>query len=300
MLIPMADTAARHSILVGVDGSPSASQAVEWAAREGLRRTLPLRLFHAAVMPPSSAHVAAYPGTGLEESIIEQGHRWLDEAAALARRTADGAEVRTELRVGKPANELADESEHAFMAVLGSRGLGGFRGMLLGSVSQGVAARGRCPVIVVRGKLPGLPPQDAGPVVVGVDGSAVSEAAVAFAYEEASLRETSLVAVHTWLDASVAQTWMAMPFDIDWAAVAEDERRVLAERLAGWAEKYPDVPVRREVLYDRPVRALLAQAEDAQLLVVGSRGRGGFTGMTLGSTSQALLHYSECPVAVVR
>lgn len=296
----MADTAARHSILVGVDGSPSALQAVEWAAREAVRRQLPVRLFHACVLPPRSRHITAHAGAEVPEVLVEQGHRWLRRAKARAREAASAVQVETELRVGSPVAKMVDESAHALMVVLGSRGLGGFRGMLVGSVSSGVAARGRCPVVVVRGPVPGEPPPERGPVVVGVDGSPTSDAAVAFAFEEASLRETSLLAVHTWLDVSVAETWAALPFDIDWQAVAEDEGRLLAERLSGWGEKYPDVPVRREVLRDRPVRGLLAQAEGAQLIAVGSRGRGGFSGMGLGSTSQALLHYSQCPVAVVR
>ena len=179
--------------------------------------------------------------------------------------------------------------------MLGSRGLGGFRGMFVGSVSAAVCAHGHCPVVVVRGRLPG-----AGPVVVGVDGSEAGEAALAFAFEEAACRQVPLVAVHTWVDTSVAETWSALPIDVDWAAVAEDERRLLAERMAGWQEKYPDVQVRQEVVRDRPVRGLLACAKEAQLVVVGSRGRHGFRGTGLGSTSQALLHHGECPVAVVR
>jgi len=296
----MVDTGERHSILVGVDGSASASQAVAWAAREAVRRHRPVRLFHACVLPPRSRHVTAHPGTQVPEALVEQGHHWLRRAKALAREAASGVAVETGLRVGTPVDVLVGESAHALMVVLGSRGLGGFRGMLLGSVSSGVAIQGQCPVVVVRGPMPDQPPPDQGPVVVGVDGSPVSDAAVAFAFEEASLRQTSLVAVHTWLDVSVAETWAALPFDIDWKAVADDENRLLAERLAGWSEKYPDVPVRREVLRDRPVRGLLAQAEGAQLIVVGSRGRGVASRMGLGSTSQALLHYGECPVAVVR
>lgn len=294
MLGGMVDTAARHSILVGVDGSPSALRAVEWAAKEAARRHVPVRLCHVGVLPPRTPHVTA--PAPIHDVVTDQGRRWLQ----LAKVAVPGVEVETELRLGTPVADLVEASSHARMVVLGSHGLGGFEGMLAGSVSSGVAARAHCPVVVVRGRLPDEPPPMTGPVVVGVDGSAASDAAVAFAFEAASLRETSLIAVHTWLDVSVAEAWAALPYDVDWDAVAEDERRLLAERLAGWSEKYPDVPVRRVVLRDRPVRGLLAEAEGAQLIAVGSRGRGGFPGMGLGSTSQALLHYSECPVAVVR
>ncbi|WAL68967.1 universal stress protein [Amycolatopsis cynarae] len=296
----MTDTAAHHQIIVGVDGSVSALHAVRWAAREAARRHLPLRLYHACVLPPAAPHVAKESRDGVVEGLIEQGHEWLRAAEWEARDLAPAIEVHRELRVGTASALLIDQSRHARLVVLGSRGLGGFEGMLVGSVSVALAAHGHCPVVVVRGHTPQDPPPEGGPVLVGVDGSPVSDAAVAFAFEEASLREVGLVAVHTWTDMSVGETWSVLPFDIDYDAVAEDERRLLAERMTGWREKYPDVSVREVVLRDRPVRGLLKEAESAQLIVVGSRGRGAMTGMGLGSTSQALLHHSVCPVAVVR
>ena len=134
-------------------------------------------------------------------------------------------------------------------------------------------------------------------MVVGVDGSPTSEAATAFAFEAASLRRVPLVAVHVWRDVLVDATMAPL---LDWDVIDSDEREVLAERLAGWSEKYPDVPVRRLVARDRPARALVEESGRAQLVVVGSRGRGGFHGLLLGSVSQALLHHAHCPVAVVR
>ncbi|WP_431878315.1 universal stress protein [Amycolatopsis sacchari] len=296
----MVETKARQAVVVGVDGSEPALHATRWAAREAVRRHVPLHLFNACVLPALGPHVAGSAEAGILEALIEQGHRWLRQARAEAWEADGGVELQTELRVGPAAGELIDESAHALMVVLGSRGLGGFRGMLVGSVSSAVAAHGHSPVVVVRGRMPAAPPPESGPVVVGVDGSEVSEAAVAFAFEEAALRAVPLVAVHTWVDVSVAETWSALPFDVDWEAVEQDERRLLAERMAGWREKYPDVEVRQEVVRDRPVRGLLARAEGAQLIVVGSCGRHVLSGMGLGSTSQALLHHSECPVAVVR
>ncbi|WP_189226392.1 universal stress protein, partial [Saccharothrix coeruleofusca] len=131
-----------------------------------------------------------------------------------------------------------------------------------------------------------------GAVVVGVDGSPVSEQAVAFAFEQASSRAAPLTALIAWTDLPTG--------GVDWARVEQERRRLLAERLAGWQEKYPDVRVTRVVVRDRPVRALLAAARGARLLVVGSRGAGGFQGMLLGSTSQALVSHAPCPLAVVR
>jgi len=295
----MMDTAAHHAILVGVDGSSSALHATRWAAREAARRRVPLRLFHACVLPAVSRPTVSLPG-GAVEALVELGHQWLRRADWEARDVAPGIEIHTDLRVGLAAGQLIEESAHARLVVLGSRGLGGFEGMLVGSVSVGVAAHGHCPVVVVRGRTLEDPPPEGGPVVVGVDGSPVSEAAVAFAFDTASLWGVPLVAVHTWQDMSAGETWSVLPFDIDYEAVAEDERRLLAERMAGWREKYPDVEVRQRVVRDRPVRGLLAAAEGAQLIVVGSRGRGALKGVGLGSTSQALLHHSACTVAVVR
>jgi nucleotide-binding universal stress UspA family protein len=138
-------------------------------------------------------------------------------------------------------------------------------------------------------------------VVVGVDGSPVSEPAIAMAFEEASTRDAELVAVHTWIDlASDSAYAHAIRYITGWEDHEAAAHAVLAERLAGWQEKYPEVVVRRVVAQDRPVRCLLAHAEDAQLLVVGSRGRGGFTGMLDGSTSQALMYHTPCPLLVVR
>lgn len=300
-VVNMTDTAAHHSILVGVDGSASATHAVRWAAREAARRHVPLRLFHACALPPAAPHASSLTRVGVTESLIEQGHQWLRQAEWDAHDVAPGIEVHRDLRVGGAAALLIDESGSARLAVLGSRGLGGFSGLLVGSVSVGVAEHGHCPVVVVRGRTLEDPPPEGGPVVVGMDGSPVSDTAAAFAFDEASLRGVPLVAVHTWMDPSVGETWSVPPFDIDLDAIAEDETRLLAERMAGWGEKYPDVRVRQVVVRDRPVRGLLTAADGAQLLVVGSRGRGGLAGMTgLGSTSHALLHHSTCPVAVVR
>ena len=150
---------------------------------------------------------------------------------------------------------------------------------------------------VVRGRsIDGVPPV-LGPVVVGIDGSSINQAAVAAAFAEASYRRSPLVAVHVWSDVSLAQS-VGVPEN--WNGISETEQAVLAESLAGWQEKFPDVEVRRVVAQDRPVRVLSQLSEQASLIVVGHRGRGGFQGMMLGSTSYALIHTADCPVLVVR
>jgi nucleotide-binding universal stress UspA family protein len=282
-------------IVVGVDGSSSALEAVEWAAQECARHRVPLRLVHALLIP-----VRGYPELLIAEHEVRQAMEgqaatWLAEAERTARANAPTVDVEAVRLTGAVVPVLVEESRRARMIVLGSQGLGGFTGLLVGSTAVGLSAHGACPVVVVRG----TPAADA-PVVVGVDGSPASEAAIGFAFEAASTRGVPLTAVMTWTDFLVDSPYNEARLAIDWEQVQEAERRLLAQRMAGWQEKYPDVRVDRVVLRDRPVRALLKLAEDAQLLVVGSRGHGGFTGMLLGSTSQALVYHAPCPLAVVR
>jgi nucleotide-binding universal stress UspA family protein len=192
---------------------------------------------------------------------------------------------------------LAEESRGASLVALGSRGLGGFTGLVVGSTSVGLVARAHCPVVVLRGEHDQQP--SAGPVVVGVDGTPTGEAAIAFAFEQASARGAELVAVHAWNE-PVIEAAFAANVALDPESMQQDAEALVAERLAGWQEKYPDVVVTRDIVRDRPTSVLLRHAAHAQLMVVGTRGLGGFRGLLLGSTSQHLLHHAPCPVAVVR
>jgi len=186
------------------------------------------------------------------------------------------------------------------MVVVGSRGLGGFTGLLLGSVGVALAAHAHCPVAVVRAATPDGPLPTTGPVVVGIDGSDNSLAATEVAFGEAAGRKAPLAAVHTWSDLPLEPPFGPVPSWPETTEVEIYQRQVLADRLAAWTTKHPDIAVRRVVTRDKPAASLLAQAKNAQLIVLGSHGRGGFTGMLLGSTSQALLHHAPCPVIVAR
>jgi nucleotide-binding universal stress UspA family protein len=177
--------------------------------------------------------------------------------------------------------------------VVGEQGAGGLGGALVGSVASTVAAHATGPVVVVRGEVATAP--DA-PVVVGVDGSPTSAAAIDFAAATADAAGCPLVAVHTWWD-SLVDTVPEAFIDLD--AIADDERRLLAEQLSGRSAIHPDLEVSTVVARARPARSLLEQARGARLLVVGTRGRGGFAGLLLGSVSRAMVHRSPCPVAVV-
>jgi nucleotide-binding universal stress UspA family protein len=192
---------------------------------------------------------------------------------------------------------LIRDSLAADTLVLGSRGVGALEGMLLGSTSTQVAAHAHCPVVVVRGRhrSQAQPPH----IVVGFDGSPRSMDAVAYAIAQASLRQLDLTVLHAW-DVSLLEGTLALnaPFEV-WERFEDERVAMTAEAVAGWAEQYPDVQVHPKVVRGRPAEALAKASADADLLVVGSRGHGGFLGLLLGSVSRTVLHLAECPVAVV-
>jgi nucleotide-binding universal stress UspA family protein len=287
-------------IVVGVDGSASALHAVRWAAHEAERRNAPLLLVHVCILASVRHPRQVTPPREYHSALLDQGRHWLTEASEAARRATPGLPVATDLHAGIAADVLITESRTAQLMVLGSRGMGGFTSLLVGSVAVALSAHGHCPVVVMHSSTrDGAPPVD-GPVVVGVDGSELSDAALTFAFEAAAARGVPLVAVHTWLDVNMAGAWTMLPSTVDWNWLQDQEEDRLAERVAVWRDKFPQVEVRPVVVRDRPDRALLEHAVGAQLIVVGSRGCGAFTGMGLGSVSQTLLHHAECPVAVAR
>lgn len=286
-----------RTVVVGIDGSDSALMAVRWAAAEAVRRDVPLRAVTAFVWNQDQALGRIGPGAEYREIMLKMSRRRLAEAAAVAEDAAPGHPVEPQLIVGYPIPVLREESRRAQLVVLGDRGDGGVSGLLLGTVSVAMAGEAECPVVLVRAQ-EGEPVEDGSrSVVVGVDGSRVSEAAVGFAFEAASARGVPLVAVRTWWDLMVDPTLASL---LDGEAIETDERQALAERLAGWGQKYPDVRVNRVVFRDRPARALVAVSKRAQLVVVGSRGCSAAAGLVLGSVSHAVLHKAHCSVAVVR
>jgi len=290
--------ATAQPVVVGIDGSDSALNAVRLAAAQAVRRAVPLRIVHVYVAPVALPNGVVDPSL-VRNAMRAQASRWLSVAAAAAEEVAPGLRPDLALEDAPLIPVLVKESRSAALLVIGTRGLGGFTGLLLGSTATLLAGRACCPLVVVRGEDSGTSPEQ-GPVVVGVDGTDNSEQATAFAFAEASARGTHLVAVHTWADAAVDSVLLGHPEPPDFLPAQHRAFEVLAERLAYWQEKYPDVSVSREVVRDHPSRALLRYAAGAALVVVGTRGRGGFRGLLLGSTSQHLLHHAPCPVAIVR
>ncbi|MET7401971.1 universal stress protein [Dactylosporangium sp. NPDC005572] len=289
------------AVVVGADGSPDALRAVEWAAADASRRHRPLRIVYACPWPTVYAPLAmpAGPPPLFEETMRQAAEQIIDEAVASARVVAPELEISTDVPIQQPTAALTDASRHACAVVVGNRGLGGFSGLLLGSVGVQLAAHAACPVVVVR-QADRPPGPEAGRVVVGVDGSHDAERALAFAFEQASFRAVGLTAVDAYRWPSSTGPGDMLPLVYDPAELRDDEDRALTEAIAGWAGKYPDVDVRRAVANGRAAAVLVELSAGAELVVVGSRGRGGFTGLLLGSVSQAVIHHAACPVAVVR
>lgn len=283
-------------IVAAVDGSKISYQAVMWAAVDAELRRCPLHIVTSNAIPTGYG-LGSTLGDPEVEWLREDGRRVLAEASAAARDVVPGATIpiTTESTFELPIPTLIAHSRVARMVVVGNRGRGAIGRAVMGSVSTALARHAHCPVAVVHGSAHTDPVSARRPVVVGVDGSPNSMRAVETAFEEASRRKVSLVAVHAWSDTS--------GYDLPvrgWDDIRESQDILLAESLAGFGERFPDVAVERIVVCDRPIQSLLEYADDAQLLVVGSHGRGGFASMLLGSTSTAVLHAAECPVIVVR
>ncbi len=284
-----------NGIVVAVDGSPASNAAVCWAARDAAMRNIPLTVVHAVVTPTATWPPVPYPDA-LATRLEDEGRKEVLHAVKIAEDampTDRKVTIQREIVFSTPAVALVKMSDEAEMIVVGSSGRGLLARGVLGSVSSTVVRHANCPVAVIRDE--GLPDPQHAPVLVGIDGSPASELATAIAFDEASRRGVDLMALHAWSDVAVGEL-----SELDWSAVEAAAERSLAESLAGWQERYPDVTVHRLVVRDRPARQLVEKSESAQLVVVGSHGRGGLTGMLLGSVSNAVLHTVRIPVIVAR
>ena len=292
----MPKQANKYGILVAVDGSAESDAAVRWAAREAELRELPITLAHVVVPVVTSwpvrsmqAEFNAWQEDNARQ-VLAQGQKVLRSALG------DSAlpDVATEILRDYAVPALVGAAKKAEMIVVGSRGLGAVGRTILGSVSSGVVHHAKCPVAIVHADEAQSPDQSS-PVLLGIDGTRASEAATALAFDEASRRRVELVALHAWSDVGVFPA-----LGMDWHAYEDEGHEILGERLAGWQEQYPDVVVRRRIVCDRPARWLIEESQHAQLVIVGSHGRGGFPGMLLGSVGSAVAQSAKAPVIVVR
>ncbi|GAA3342316.1 universal stress protein [Amorphoplanes nipponensis] len=285
-------TVAGAAVVVGVDGSSRSMAAVEVAAAEAARRHRPLRIVHALSWPALQLPLPPGLAEASPEAVPTQARAYLVEAVQRAGEVAPGVPTTTELLSGPPAAVLTRVSARAEMLVVGEHGQGG---LLFGSVARHLASHSACPVLVVRGEL-----RATGPVVAGVDGSARSADALELALEEAALRGTSLVALHAWTGTDRTELDDEPAASRGTRSGEEQEQRVLAEALAGAADRYPDVPVRRQVVRGHAGALLGEWSHLAQLVVVGDHGSGGLTGHLLGSVGRHLIFEADCPTMVVR
>ncbi|WP_406306809.1 universal stress protein [Streptomyces sp. NBC_00885] len=274
-------------VVFGVD-TEDQDAALVWATDEAARRGVPLQLVHAVL--PVTHRVRGVEETAHHRALRQLGDEELDKAMVCAHERQPGLEVTTLITDANPAQALVRQSAHAGLVVLGSRRLGRLAGVLsAASTTVPVSANAACPVVVVpaAGRTVEEPPY----LVVGLDGSPSADAALDHALEAAASRGASVRAVWVWQRPLLGF--------IDEQAALESCHRQLHEAAAGRSGGHRDVPLSHTVLRGHPVEALAEAAEHALAVVVGRRGREGFTGMRLGSVPHGLLHRAVCPVVTV-
>ncbi len=296
-------TAPRRAIVVGIDGSASSHAALALGAWEAEHRHRPLRLVY--------CHDIAVPygilGLGPDPLELSRPPKAASEMlASLTEQTRlahPDVEVSSVVLAGPAAATLVRASEQAELMVVGSRGLGGFAGLLLGSVGAQLAAHSKAPVIVTRppdseGALGHTPVS--GPVVVGVDGVPHSLAAVAFAFAEAAARHVELQVHHAWWTLPLSELGPTELPHYELIDAHEEASRLLAESTAGYRERYPDVTITLLPSQNlNPAAALVAASEDASLLVVSRHGGNVLTRLLFSSVGDTAVREAACPVAVV-
>lgn len=286
---------ATRTILVGYDGSDDATAALDWAVREAVVRDCQLHvLYVAADIAAMDAAAVSLAGMPVSTRAIH-----MDDPAGILDQARDrvarsGVRLTATSTVGAPARVLVEQSTDAALLVMGSRGLGSAASLVLGSSVIHVTAHAHCPVVVAQagGALDG-------PVVVGVDASPASQEPLGWAFAHADSHGVPLEVLHTFaIPVYPGVVPYVPPVELTRGA-ADFAQRTVHEVLAGWRERYPDVTVTTKVVHNRPGPALIDASARASITIVGTRGRGAFLGMLLGSTSQALLHHARGTVIVV-
>lgn len=304
---------AQHGIVVGVDGSDQGTCALLWAAAEARRRRTPLYVVTAYTVPVFAASSMDAGYAVVDDDVIRDSAQAVLDGALAQVQDMD-IEVRPRIETGDAAGVLLDLSEQAELMVVGSRGRGGFVGRLLGSVSSALPAHAKCPTAIIpicasarlgRPELGSTPGRDAGTqpaavepiVVVGVDGSEQARMASLVAAEEARSRGLALRVICSVAPFSGSLSWVPAPVDRE--ALHADLAVQLTAGQQWLKSHFPDVEIHVDLVDGSPAEVLIEASATSELLVVGTRGRGGFTGMLVGSTSQGVLHHARGPVLVV-
>lgn len=287
------------SVAVGVDGSEPAAAALDWAVRQASLEARPLTVVHACGLPGAMQDFEDIVAN--ERGLMSVGRSIAREAVRDARLADSTIGVESLVAMGRPETVLVEASESADMLVVGARGRGTVASALLGSTSTAVARESMCPVVIVREFEEPWEDDAPRPIVVGVDGSAVSTNAVEFAFRMASVRRAPLTLLHaTWDLREQASSVIDLRSYAEKVNLSEEEERLVAETVAGMCEKYPDVAVTESYRRGEPVRRLVEASRDAALVVVGTRGRRLLATTLLGSVSRGVAERAYCPVAVVR
>ena len=291
------DNIGNQTIVVGIDGSANSDAALEWAVAEATARKLRLHLFSAGdqqLLPGGGMYMDPDLNASLRHETLVAVDKKVTAALAHARQLSPQLDITTSSAVDGAASGLVEFSAKADSIVLGRSGHGSVIGTVIGSVAMQVVGHAHCAVVLVHKSTKDT--LGARGVVVGIDGSSGSELALDYAFEQASWRGVPLRVVHAWAATMGFGVTQAIRDD-----QSQQEQLTLSETMAGWSEKYPEVEVLTSLPKDGPaVLTLTEAARDAELLVVGSRGRGGFRSLLLGSVSHGVVTHATCTVAVVR
>jgi nucleotide-binding universal stress UspA family protein len=285
---------ATKDVVAGTDGSEESLLAVEWAAREAALHGAALRIVSVGeFLPGMHEHHEPASVDTVTDVLRENRDRALDTAARRAEAASPGLLIDTDSLSGPIAQAVTDSGSGAAILVVGSRGLGAFAAMILGSVSRFAATHASCPVVVVRSQ--SAEAEIAQKVVVGVRDTETSADALGFAFEEAALRRAELVVVHSLHGSAGVLSDAASADPAPLLAEAEES---LGAALGRWREKYPDVAARPDVVLEHPAKVLAWYSARADLVIIGRREEGS-AGPAIGGTKHPLLNHARGPVAVI-
>jgi nucleotide-binding universal stress UspA family protein len=293
----------KTTIVVGIDYSTASDAALAWALECSTHGTSQLRIVHVSETSQTELRILDREGWRVEDQLRERGQLLVDAAVETAKTSYPDVQVAAHVTMGSAAAVLVEESKDADIVVVGNRGVGGFRGLVVGSTALRVTERAHCPVVAVPDPPPDGPSSRSG-IVVGVKNASDAEAALDFAVRQAADHDNERVTVvHAWEIPALLRAGPVAPLVYDWDLVAGQERVRVEEALHPWSKRHADVDVdvRIKAVQGHPAQVLADEARQARLLVVGGRGRGrgSMREAVLGSVSHAVLHHAATPVAVV-
>lgn len=292
----MTDSTNTFRLSVAVDASAGSDAATRWAAREAVLRSASVTLIH-VVTPVTVGWPTPRQDGNITQWQKDEAEQVLKEAEETLRTSSvDAATLTVQSKVlfGSVVGEIVEATNQSELVVVGTRGMNAVGRAILGSVSSGLVHHARCPVAVIHA-FETETASHTSPILLGVDGSPASAKAIELAFDEASRRGVDIVALYAWSDVGAFQG-----LGLDWRECEAEGLEILDKQLTASCERYPGVQVYQRVVRDQPAKSLIDESRHAQLVIVGSHGRGGFAGMLLGSVSSAVAQSAQAPVIVVR